>query len=276
MIILIILVIVAISIISLLLYGFAYLIKTSFFDSKNWKEIEATITDVKRDDRVNKFGYVEGYCYKIMCKFNYNGEVLEKELYNDYTVTNVVKNEDKVKAFYNSKKDIVCNVEPVDNSRKVLLFLLFFLALIILIIFCNIHFTSDINQFILLLISSMAFFGVSIYLIKENFYINGNNYIEVIGTITNIHERNDADSEDGTSRRTFFPEIEFNYNGQKKTFIGNSSIKPRKTHVGDSYKVYYDPKKDCIHGKTNNIFISVFVIIGFLFLFAALKYLLKL
>ena len=275
MIIFIILVIVAISIILLLLYGLVYLIKTSFFDSKNWKEIEATITDVKRDDRVNKFGYIEGYYYKIMCKFNYNDEVLEKELHNNYTVTDVVKNDDKIKAFYNSKKDIVCNFEPVDNSRKVLLLILFFVALILLIIFCNIHFTSDINQSILLLISSMAFFGVSLYFIKENSNINGNNYIEVIGTITNIHERNDMDNEDGTSRRTFFPEIEFNYNGQKKTFIGNSSIKPRKTHVGDSYKVYYDPKKDCIHVKTNNIFIIIFIIIGFLFLFAALKLLFK-
>lgn len=273
MIIFIILVIVVISIIALLLYGIFHLIKFAFFDYKKYEEITATITEVNRKDNVDRLGHITSYCYDVMCEFYYNGEVLKKKITNDYRVESIPKVGDKINCFYYAKKDYVTNVDARESSKNIKKFLIVTVLLISFLILFTVNLGSDMFQALLCIGGSLVSFYFCYDMIKDNLDISDNKYEEFDATITGIHEKTDTGTGDSIDHTYYLPEITFTYNNEQKAFIDSVSINPKEYHVGDTYKIYFDPEKKTIHRKSNYIFVIALIGLGIFFLYVAYGFL---
>ena len=248
-------------------------LKTTLTNPKYLKKAKATIKDMKREDTFDEEGYLTGHRVKITCNLEYNNIQEEKELlYNeDYNELNIG---DTINCIYNIKNNTLSTKKNIKAIRFFSVIILIVILFIILLITNAIHINEKTRNIITFLLTGIGCTYFGIRNLKTYYNIKTKKYIEINGTIINIHKKRDFDSEVAIYK--YAPEIKYTYDGKEKFYISSYwSNNSKLNNIGDDYIIYYDKKTKKIYEKPNNLSGFIFLSFGIFLIIGMIIYSLK-
>lgn len=250
-------------------------LKTALSNSKYSKEVTATIKDIKREDKINKKGFIENYKVTVTCNFEYNNNQEQKELLYDnnldYTELEIG---DTINCLYNKKNNILYTKENAKSIKTYSKILLISILIIILLTFNALYINSKVFDVTILLLGAILFMYCAIKELKTFINIKTKKYIELEGTIINIHVETYSDSD--SMKKVYTPEIEYKYEEKEKRHISTHSNSDSTIYnIGDKYKLYYDKKNKKAYDMPSIIFGIILIGMSILFIIGAIITIIK-
>ena len=234
------------------------------------KEVTCIIKEIKTyEKRTNKDDVYHSFVDAI-CEFEYDGSIHESKLkILGFTDKNLFKEGGKIKCIYNPKLNVLQFKGRYTENKWIPITIFLAVLVFVYVIFFSDKIISqlgeNINSIIVILMFAVTWISANLIAYDTRYIHNKDSYIKLTGKVIDSRVRYESDS-DGFLWEHYSPEVEFEYNGQKKRYLSSWSGRKKNFKIGDIVDVYYNPKEDIMYEKDNNKSVKKLLFGGLAFL----------